>query len=66
MEIDLVKGLGERRLTHPRHLQYLKAGFIAHDARLPRAGAQGVGDFGGPPMGVHVDHGCVLRGWAIA
>ena len=31
---------------------------LRSDARFPGAGAQGVGDFGGPPMGMHVDHGC--------
>ena len=62
MEIDVVERLGERRFAHPRGLQHLDAVRIAHDARLPGAGAQGVGDFGGPPMGMHVDHhGCFLH-----
>ncbi len=51
----VVERLGERLLAHPR-LQHLGAVAIAQDARLTGAGAQGVGDFGGPPMGVHVDH----------
>ena len=64
MEIDVIEGLGERLFAHPRGLQHLDAVRIAHDARFPGAGAQGVGDFGGPPMGMHVDHGhgCFLHG----
>ena len=64
MEIEIVEGLGERLFAHPRGLQHLDAVLIAQDARLPRAGAQRVGNFGGPPMGMHVDHrghGCFLQ-----
>ena len=60
MGFDLVERLGERLLAHPRRLQHLDAVLVAHDARLPGARAQSVGDFGRPPMGMHVDHhGCV-------
>ena len=59
MEIDVVKGLGERLFAHSRRLQHLDAVRIAQDARFPGAGAQGVCDFGGPPMGMHVDHHAV-------
>ena len=57
MEIDVIERLGERLLAHPRGLHHLDAVRIAHDARLPGAGAQSVGYFSGPPMGMHVDHG---------
>ena len=56
MEIDVVEGLRRAALRPSAGLQHLDAVRIAHDARLPGAGAQGVGDFGGPPMGMHVDH----------
>ncbi len=59
MEIDVIEGLGERRFAHPRGLQHLDAVRIAHNPRLPGTGAQRVGHFGGPPMGMHVDH-CVM------
>ncbi len=55
MEIDVVEGLGERLFAHPRGLQHLGAVLVAQDARFLGAGAQGVGYFGGPPMGMHVD-----------
>jgi hypothetical protein len=57
MELDVVEGLTERRVAHPSGLQHLGAVRVAHDARFPGPGAQGVGDFGGPPMGMHVNHG---------
>jgi hypothetical protein len=55
MEIDVIEGLGERVFAHSR-LQHLDAVLIAQDARFPGPGAQSVGYFGGPPMGMHVDH----------
>src|ERR1700756_1778275 len=58
MEIDVVEGLGERLFAHSPGLQHLDAILVAQDARLPGAGAQGVGYLGRPPMGMHVDHGC--------
>ena len=58
MEIDVVEGLGQRRFAHPAGLQHLDPVLIARDARFPGTGAQGVGYFRGPPMGMHVDHGC--------
>ena len=61
MEIDVIEGGGDRLFAHPPGLQHLDAVPIAHDARFLAAGAQGVGDFGGLPMGVHVDHGRVLH-----
>jgi len=57
MEIDIIEGLGERRFTHPSGLQHLDTVLIARNARFPGPGAQRVGDFGGPPMGMHIDHG---------
>jgi hypothetical protein len=39
-------------------VQHLDPVLIARDARFPGTGAQGVGYFRGPPMGMHVDHGC--------
>src|SRR5208282_5660180 len=64
MEIDVIEGLGERLLAHPRGLQHLDTVRIAHNARFPGTSAQGAGYFGGPPMGTHVDHGhgCFLHG----
>ncbi|MGH7114973.1 MAG: hypothetical protein ACREE9_10820 [Stellaceae bacterium] len=63
MEINVIEGLGERRFAHPWGLQHLDAVAIAQDTRLPGTGAQGVGDFGGPPMSMHVDHhGYFLQG----
>ena len=56
MEIDVIEGLGERLFAHPG-LQHLDAVLIAHDARFLGTGAQGIGYFGGLPMGMHVDHG---------
>jgi hypothetical protein len=57
MKIDVIEGIGERRVAHPWGLQHLDAVLIAQDARFPGPGAQSVGYFGGPPMGMHVDHG---------
>ena len=56
MEIEIVERLGERLLAHARHLQHFGAIRVAHDARFAGAGAQRVGDFRRPPMGMHVDH----------
>ena len=56
--IDVVEGIRQRRLTHPSGLQHLDPVRIAQDARVPGTGAQGVGYFRGPPMGMNVDHGC--------
>src|SRR6185437_2582183 len=61
VELDIVERVGERHLAHARP-QHLDFGVVLDDARLAGAGAQGVGGFGGPPMGVHVDHhGYVLQ-----
>jgi hypothetical protein len=62
MEIDVIEGRGERLLAHPWGFQHLDAVAIVQDARFPGTDAQGVGYFGGPPMGMHVDHGCFLHG----
>jgi hypothetical protein len=64
MEIDVIERLGERHVAHPWGLQHLDAISVAQDARFPGPGAQGVGDFGRSPMGMHVDHGCLLHGVA--
>ena len=56
MEIDIIEGVGERFFAHAR-FQHLAAIRVAQDTRFFGAGAQGAGDFGGLPMGVHVDHG---------
>jgi hypothetical protein len=62
VEIDLVEGLGERLFAHSSGFQHFDAVLVARDTRFPGTGAQGVGDFGGPPMGMHVDHhGCLLH-----
>jgi hypothetical protein len=63
MEINLIEGIGERLFTHAGRLEDLDTGLVAEDARFPRPGAQRIGDFGWPPMGMHVDHhGCFLHG----
>src|SRR5260370_973910 len=62
MEVDVVESLGERRFAHPSGTQHLDAVLVAQNARFPGPGAQSVGYFGGPPMGMHVDHGCFLNG----
>src|SRR5215813_6975129 len=59
MEFHVVKRLGQRLLADPA-LQHFHAILIAHDARFLGAGAQGVDQLGGPPMGVHIDHGYLL------
>src|SRR5947208_13328481 len=59
MEFHVIKRLGQRLLADPA-LQHFYAVLIAHDARFLGAGAQGVDQLGGPPMGMHVDHGCLL------
>jgi hypothetical protein len=56
MKFDLVESLGEGLFTHSRGFQHFDTGVIAQNARLPRAGAQRVGNFARPPMGVHIDH----------
>ena len=61
VEPDVIERLIERRLTHPRRLQHLHTICIAHDTRFPNPSAQGIGDVGGPPMGMHVDHVCFLH-----
>ena len=63
--VDVIERLGERLFAHPR-LQHLDAVVVAQDARFLGAGAQGVGDLGGPPMGVHVDHGVMAVSFAIS
>src|SRR5437899_9908040 len=62
MEIDVIEGPGDRLFAHPRHLQHLDSVLVAQDTRFPGPGAQGVGELGGSPMGVHVDHGGFLHG----
>src|SRR5215470_10223473 len=59
MEFHIVKRLGQRLLADPA-LQHFYAVLIAHDARFLGAGAQSVDQLGGPPMGMHVDHGYLL------
>jgi hypothetical protein len=59
MEPYVIKCLGQRLLADPA-LQHFYAVLIAHDARFLGAGAQGVNQLGGPPMGMHVDHGSLL------
>src|SRR6185312_9669680 len=59
VEFHVIKPLGQRLLADPA-LQHFHAVLIAHDARFLGAGAQGVDQLGGPPMGMHVDHGCLL------
>src|SRR5678815_1070665 len=59
MELHVIKRLGHRLLADPA-LQHFYAVLIAHDARFLGAGAQGVDQLGGPPMGMHIDHGCLL------
>jgi hypothetical protein len=61
MEIYVIEGFGERLLAHPWGFQRLDAVAIAQDARFPGTGAQGVGYFGGPPMG-SMSSGCFLHG----
>src|SRR6266508_1317424 len=55
VEVHLVERLGQRFLAHPG-LQYFDAGLVAHDARFRGPGAQGVGELGGSPVGMHIDH----------
>src|SRR5260370_8257233 len=59
MEFHVIKRLGHRILADPA-LQHFYAVLIAHDARFLGAGAQGVDQLGGPPMSMHIDHGCLL------
>src|SRR4030081_1516148 len=62
MEIDVIEGPGERLFADPRRLQHLDSVLVAQDARFPGPGAQGVGELGGSPVSVHVDHGRYLPG----
>src|ERR1700733_8872430 len=62
MEIDVIECCGDGLFAHPPGLQHLDAVPSAHDPRFLGAGTQGVGDFGGLPMGMHVDHDCFLHG----
>src|SRR4029077_312027 len=57
MELYVIKCLGQRLLPDPA-LQHFYAVLIAYDVRFLGAGAQGVDQLGGAPMGMHVDHGC--------
>src|SRR6058998_2364251 len=59
MESHVIKRLGQWLLADPA-LHHFYAVLIAHDTRFLGAGAQGVNQLGGPPMGMHVDHGCLL------
>src|SRR5262247_4290024 len=59
MEPYVIKCLGQRLLADSA-LQHFYAVLIAHDARFLGAGAQSVDQLGGPPMGMHVDHGYLL------
>src|SRR5262245_63393952 len=59
MEFHIVKRLGQRLLADPA-LQHFYAVLIAHDVRFLGAGAQSIDQLGGPPMGMHVDHGYLL------
>src|SRR5678815_1434188 len=59
METHVIKCLGQRLLADPA-FQHFYTVLIARDARFLGAGAQGVDQLGGPPMGMHIDHGCLL------
>ncbi len=59
MKFHVVKRLGHRLLADPA-LHDFYAVLIAHDTRFLGAGAQGVDQLGGPPMGMHVDHDFLL------
>jgi len=59
MESHVIKRLGQRLLADPA-LHHFYAVLIAYDARFLGAGAQGVDQLGGPPMGMAVDDGCLL------
>ena len=59
MESHVIERLGHRLLADPA-LHHFYAVLIAHDARFFGAGAQGVDQLRGPPMGMHVDHGFLL------
>jgi hypothetical protein len=60
MEFHVIKRLGQRLLADAA-LQHFYAVLIAHDARFLGAGAQGFDQLGGPPMGMHIDHGSLLQ-----
>jgi len=49
VEVHLVERFGQRFLAHPG-LQDFDTGLVADDARFRGAGAQGVGELGGPPV----------------
>src|SRR6185312_9671309 len=62
MGSGVIERLIERHFAHARGLQHFGAVRVAEDAWFLAAGAQGIGDFGGPPMGMDVDHGGFLPG----
>src|SRR5262249_16670625 len=59
MEVHVIKCLGQRLLADPA-LQHFYTVLIAQHARFLSACAQSIDQLGGPPMGMHVDHGCLL------
>src|SRR5688572_27550515 len=60
MEFHVIERFGHRLLADPA-FHHFYAVLITHDARFLGASAQGVDQLGGPPMGMHVDHGSLLN-----
>jgi hypothetical protein len=54
--LRVVERLGKGLIAHPR-LHDLGAVGVFYDARLLGARAHRFGQLGGPPVGVHIDHG---------
>ncbi|MNC85665.1 hypothetical protein D3C83_12760 [compost metagenome] len=60
VEFHVIERLRQRLLAVPGRLQHLDAVRVAFDARIPGPRAQRLGQLGGPPVGMHVDHGGLL------
>lgn len=63
MEFHVIKRPGHRLLADPA-FHHFYALLITHDARFLCAGAHGVDQLGGSPMGMHVDHCSLLGFWS--